>query len=280
MRIRAAQTVPSLTPAALRAHLAAASPRPLLLPGLAAHWPARAWQEPEFGPLRAQVGEHAAVDVELAPRGRGYLDPAWRRQTMGFGLFLDAFVLGKIPSSDPASLPVGYLAQSDLLDSPSSPALAAACPPLEHYTSGARRDVYARNLWVGPAGSFTPFHRDPNVGLYTQVAGSKVFHLLPPGRGEGAAAAVFETSARRGNTSRLPVAVGALLGEGEGAGAGLEGLDVAERDMWTAALRAAFELDGACEARLGPGDSVLIPEGWWHSAVGLEPGVGVNAWFR
>ncbi|TXT07182.1 hypothetical protein VHUM_03352 [Vanrija humicola] len=278
MRIPPARTIPSLSVSALRAHLAGAAPRPLVLPGLVAHWAASTeWQRPEFGALRTQVGEHAAVDVELAPRGRGYLDPAWARHTMGFGLFLDAFVLHKIPAADRASLPVGYLAQADLLDSPSAPELAAAAPPLEHYAAGPRGDVYRRNLWVGPAGSFTPFHRDPNIGLYTQVAGSKVFHLLPPGPASGPAAVVFETSRKRENTSLLPVAVGALL---DGTGEGVEGLDTAEQNRWREALRAAFELDGACEARLGPGDSLLIPEGWWHSAVGLDAGVGVNAWFK
>ncbi|WOO80615.1 JmjC domain-containing protein 5 [Vanrija pseudolonga] len=291
--IAPARTIPNLSAAALRTYLSAPAPRPLVLPGLVGHWSASAeWQRPDFGALRRQVGEHTAVEVELAPRGRGYLDDRWARHTMGFGayaqlsqltpgLFLDAFVLHKIPSADPAALPVGYLAQADLLDSPSAPQLAAAAPPLEHYATGPRGDVYRRNLWVGPAGSFTPFHRDPNIGLYTQVAGAKVFHLLPPGAHAGPSAPVFETSKKRGNTSRLPVAVGALLGgEGEGDGAGLEGMDEAERTRWRSALAAAFELDGACEARLSPGDSVLIPEGWWHSAVGLDAGVGVNAWFR
>jgi lysine-specific demethylase 8 len=45
-------------------------------------------------------------------------------------------------------------------------------------------------------------------------------------------------------------------------------------------LKRAFDVDGACEVVLGEGESVLVPEGWWHSAEGLSTGVGVNAWFR
>jgi lysine-specific demethylase 8 len=150
------------------------------------------------------------------------------------------------------------------------PGLQAAVPPLEHY-KGPRGDVYGRTLWVGPKGSFTPFHRDPNVGLYTQVAGGKVFHLVPP-------EVRFATSAVRNNTATVPVSVRRILdGEGEGEG---EELPRAEREEYRALLDDAFARDGACEVRLGPGDSVLIPPGWWHSAEGESVGVGVNAWFR
>ncbi|BEI91874.1 uncharacterized protein CcaverHIS019_0406940 [Cutaneotrichosporon cavernicola] len=252
--------------AALRAHISA-SGGPLRLPGIA--WRLERWSAPDLGTLRDDVGEHTAVDVEIAPRGRGYTDPAWQRVTMGFGLFLDAFVLGRIPAADPALVPVGYLAQAPLLD---LPGLRDTLPPLEHYV-GPRGDVYGRTLWVGPRGSFTPFHRDPNVGLYTQVIGSKVFHLLPPD-------IKFQTSAVRANTATVPISVRRIFGEqGEGDGEG-EDVTPIEKEQLRTLLGEAFERDGACEVRLGPGDSLLIPPGWWHSAEGESVGVGVNAWFR
>ncbi|KLT38530.1 Clavaminate synthase-like protein [Cutaneotrichosporon oleaginosum] len=258
-----------MTAAALRAHVAAGG-APLRLPGLGWRVP---WDATLTG-LRHAVGEHTAVDVELAPRGRGYTDPRWERVTMGFGLFLDAFVLRSIPAADPAALPAGYLAQAPLLD---LPGLREALPPLEHYR-GPRGDVYGRTLWVGPRGSFTPFHRDPNVGLYSQIVGSKVFHLLPPH-------VEMARSAVRANTATVPVSVRRILegaevsGESEGEGEGEE-LEPQERIRFRALLEEAFTHDGACEVRLGPGDSVLIPPGWWHSAEGESIGVGVNAWFR
>lgn len=182
---------------------------------------------------------------------------------------------------------MGYLAQAPLLDLPS---LRAAVPPLEHY-KGPKGDVYGRTLWVGPRGSFTPFHRDPNVGLYTHLVGSKVFHLLPPRA--GTLLRPSEVGIHR-NTSTVPVSVRRVFGEamplqgleghGEEVGGGVvgdgEGLTEAEREDYRALLGEALALEGACVARLGPGDSVLIPEGWWHSAEGESVGVGVNAWFR
>jgi lysine-specific demethylase 8 len=34
------------------------------------------------------VGENTEVDVEIGPRGRGYLDKRYQRVTMGFGSHL------------------------------------------------------------------------------------------------------------------------------------------------------------------------------------------------
>lgn len=170
------------------------------------------------------------------------------------GLFLDGFVLGRIPSSDPSSIPAGYLAQHNV-----DGTLAELLPRLDV------GDIYNRTLWVGPQGSFTPFHRDPNHGVYSQLVGSKVFHLAPP-----AAEKILEPN--RGwqeNTSRLPVSVGKV--------AELEG---GEREKWGKVLKEISEMEGACVAELGVGDSVLIPAGWWHSAEGGSAGAGVNVWFR
>ncbi|BEJ07420.1 hypothetical protein CcaverHIS641_0406890 [Cutaneotrichosporon cavernicola] len=167
--------------AALRAHISA-SGGPLRLPGIA--WRLERWSAPDLGTLRDDVGEHTAVDVEIAPRGRGYTDPAWQR-----------------------------------------------------------------------------------------VIGSKVFHLLPPD-------IKFQTSAVRANTATVPISVRRIFGEqGEGDGEG-EDVTPIEKEQLRTLLGEAFERDGACEVRLGPGDSLLIPPGWWHSAEGESVGVGVNAWFR
>ena len=81
------------------------------------------------------------------------------------GLFLDAFILDRIPSKTD-DMPKGYLAQSDLLDS--APEAQKQCPDLEHYLTGPRGDVFRRTIWIGPAGSWTPFHKDPYIGIYNQ----------------------------------------------------------------------------------------------------------------
>lgn len=151
--------------------------------------------------------------------------------------------MGRIPADDPDSIPLGYLAQWGV---------DGVLPPLDV------GDIYNRTLWVGPRGSFTPFHRDPNHGVYSQLLGQKVFHLAPP----EAETLLKPNKGWQENTSTMPVSVGAAKGE------------------WEDVIRRVAELDGACEVQLQQGDSVLIPAGWWHSAEGQSVGVGVNAWFR
>lgn len=70
----------ALKPSALRSHLNTHG-TPLLLRNLVPHYPRL--ESPDD--LRALIGEDTAVDVELAPRGRGYLDRAHQKVTMGFG---------------------------------------------------------------------------------------------------------------------------------------------------------------------------------------------------
>lgn len=174
----------STTVQALKSHLAGDRPRPLHLTGLTSHWPASSlWTLNDgLAALRNGVGEDREVTVELGKKGRGYLDKEYQRISIGFGtlpphsyrlglmssgLFLDAFILDRVPSSTPKDqLPIAYLAQSDLLDS--APALQEHVPDLDHYTSGPRGDIFRRTIWVGPSGSWTPFHRDPYIGIYNQ----------------------------------------------------------------------------------------------------------------
>lgn len=95
--------------------------------------------------------------------------------TMIAGLFLDAFIFNLIPSSSPAELPTAYLAQSDLLDS--TPQLLDDVPALTHFYQGKEKSLYRRTIWIGPNGSFTPFHKDPYVGIYSQSGLLLTTHL-------------------------------------------------------------------------------------------------------
>ncbi|OCF41874.1 hypothetical protein I317_04284 [Kwoniella heveanensis CBS 569] len=278
---RPARTILGLSPAALKEHLLSPSPQTLHLTNLISAWPALTRWRPDdnLREIREAVGADRAVEVELGKKGRGYLHPDWQRVHMPFGLFLDAFILSLIPSSTPASaLPSAYLAQSDLLDT--SPRLAAAVPPLIHFYQGKEKSLYRRTIWIGPERSFTPFHKDPYVGIYSQIIGNKTFHVLPP---EAAQYLSPSNLPRHTNTSQIPLPVSRIFSSNI-PGAVAQDLADLPRDIvrtYQDQLKKAAAVDGACVVELEAGDSVLVPEGWWHAAEGGDgPGVGVGAWFR
>jgi hypothetical protein len=73
---------------ALRTHLATPKHLPLHVQDLTAQWPASSLWTIYDGlqALRDSVGETKEVDVELGKKGRGYLDPEYKRVSMGFGM--------------------------------------------------------------------------------------------------------------------------------------------------------------------------------------------------
>lgn len=84
--VRLAQTVASITPTALKEHLAS-KPTALKLTGLAAEWPAlKSWRlDDGLAAIRQAAGENREVEVELGRKGRGYLDQGYQRVPMGLG---------------------------------------------------------------------------------------------------------------------------------------------------------------------------------------------------
>ncbi|EIW70413.1 hypothetical protein TREMEDRAFT_29073, partial [Tremella mesenterica DSM 1558] len=184
------------------------------------------------------------------------------------GLFLDAFILDKIPNTSP-NLPIAYLAQSDIDNSE----LSKAMPELEHFSCGPRCQNYRRALWIGPDGTFTPFHKDPYIGLYTHLIGRKRFFLLPP---DARQFLDISPDPPYTNTSQIPLPVTRLLSDTPS-----EDVPPNILHRYRRLLLEAIKMNGACRVVLNAGESVLIPEGWWHSAEGIDgPGIGVNAWFR
>ncbi|RKP06731.1 hypothetical protein THASP1DRAFT_11644, partial [Thamnocephalis sphaerospora] len=143
---------------------------PFILPGALCmdEWPAcKRWHDARY--LLRVLGRRW-VPVEL---GQRYTDAAWRQQLMRFDAFLDAHV---VPTDDASQSPaqVGYLAQHDLF----------------YQVPQLRRDIlvpdycYAAavqtHAWLGPAGTISPLHHDPDRNLFAQVVGRKFLRLYAP----------------------------------------------------------------------------------------------------
>lgn len=107
------------------------------------------------------------------------------------------------------------------------------------------------------------------------MIGRKRFFVLPP---EAAAELELSPEPRHKNTSTIPLPVSRLLAS---EAPSEPDIPYQTLERYRRVLKDLSEQPGACQAELGPGDSLLVPEGWWHSAEGEDgPGVGVNAWFR
>lgn len=178
-------------------------------------------------------------------------------------MFLDAFIQHKIPwqseEGGEQQSPIGYLAQFDLLSK--SPSLAAEAPGLPHTTAGPKgaKEQWRSNVWIGPAGTYTPIHRDPYENLFAQVVGRKRIHLFAP---HLAPHLYINKSGPQQNTSTIS-SEHELLNPAQ------------DRPLLSAALAS----EDAFVTELGPGDVLYIPQGWYHCVQSLSTSASVNFWY-
>lgn len=129
-------------------------------------WPAlRKWVDVSY---LLGVAGHRQVPVEI---GSSYADdPDWNQEIMSLGSYFERFVTD---DSDR----IGYVAQFDLLAHVKRLGEDVGIPAS---LTGCR---FYRNCWLGPAGTFTPLHRDPQDNLFCQVVGYKEIILVAPEEG-------------------------------------------------------------------------------------------------
>mmetsp|Transcript_27016 Transcript_27016/g.89895 ORF Transcript_27016/g.89895 Transcript_27016/m.89895 type:complete len:453 (+) Transcript_27016:71-1429(+) len=243
---------------------------PRLAPRLAAAWPAvRRWSEPNY--LRARHG-HRLVPVEVGAEhiGERALHGVGEQQVVcTLEAFIDDVILaghaatrrGGLPTAVSPTVPVtssctrGYLAQHTLFEQIPSLRDDLGTPPAVPPSADLR-------AWFGPAGVATPVHHDLHHGLLVQLVGRKRVQLWPP--------------AARGLLRAPPL--GSPLANTSPFDPGL--LESPPADgAWTTEeveqLRQAASLH-----TLEPGDALLIPQGWWHSAQALTVSFSVSFWWN
>jgi hypothetical protein len=269
---------PAATRPSLAAFRALAAAGPVLLRGVAEHWPALrepAPGEPDRRWARVRHLHEAAgrrtVPVEVCDAGGGYMGGGFCIKMMPFADFLDACVGGDGGSGGGAGGGGGggggglrYLAQHDIFSQ--VPALRCDVAVPDYACDG---DEPLLQAWLGPAGTLSNLHWDRAHNILVQVAGAKRFRLFPPAAG----AALYAAPPPLDNTSALPAdALRAPVPGGEGCAAG---------QRWEAAfpLYARGAAGAPVEGVLLPGDGLYIPPLWWHALEALTPSFSVSCWW-
>ena len=224
----------------LEAFLASMKPpgTPLLVTGMLESWPAvERWGDARY--LLELAGERT-VPVEL---GDTYLSEEYREELLSLGTFIHTHLLSPEPGA-----PRGYLAQHALLDQ--IPALRAdvLTPDYCSLGGGARP---ALNAWLGPAGTVTPLHQDPQHNLLCQVIGRKRVRLYAP----ASTPALYPRPGRLSNSSRV---------------------DVLAPD---AAAFPSFAAAPYLDCELRPGEALYIPPRWWHFVLAETSSFSVSFWW-
>jgi len=228
--------LPSLE-AFLQDHLAPAVP--LLLTGALDCWPAlERW--PDARHWLEAAGERT-VPVEV---GVHYLAEGWRQELMPLRRLMQEHVLASGPER-------GYLAQHGLLQQ--VPALRADVATPDYCSLCAGDEPPACNVWLGPAGTVTPLHHDPQHNLLCQVVGRKHVRLYAPGAGGDGA--LYPHGGRMANSSRV---------------------DALAPDAARFPLFAAAPF---VDCELAPGDALYIPPRWWHFVTALTSSASVSFWW-
>lgn len=130
--------------------------RPLKVLGLTNAWPAiKKW---DFDYFRI-IGGYRIIPIEV---GRRYTDSDWSQSLMTFNQYLECC---QNDYSLPNESKCVYLAQHQLFDQ--IPELLSDFFVPDYCLTGNERPVL--NAWIGPKGTITPLHYDPDHNILVQV---------------------------------------------------------------------------------------------------------------
>lgn len=135
------------------------------------------------------------------------------------------------------------------------------------------------NAWLGPAGTITPLHTDPYHNLLVQVVGKKYVRLYAPRYSTMLQPRGVEDGVEMGNTSLIDIGVV----EGWDDDDGHEEVGIGRGDEKQSEQKkkwADFKKVPYVDCILKPGDTLYIPEGWWHYVRGLSVSFSVSCWWN
>lgn len=200
---------------------------PCLLPGLAASWADLAQLTPRA--IADRWGE-VAVEVTTDRENDPDYERTFRRRARTIAVRELVACMERGPSND-----VYLVAQNLALErTPLRELLALVDAPEGWLAPGEHA-----SLWMGPAGTITPFHHDATSILVLQLHGRKRWRLIAP--------------TERAWLARMTAPHTLLDPERDG-------------------------IDGVLvrEVLVGEGDALFVPVGWWHHVEALAPSVTIS----
>jgi hypothetical protein len=107
-------------------------------------------------------------------------------------------------------------------------------------------------VWLGKRGTVTPMHRDVPHNLHVHLHGRKRWLLFPP--------------RARGLYPR-------------GVFSGMPNFSAVDPERPDRSAHPRFGETPAIATTLGPGETLFIPQGWWHHTRSLDDAVSMNFWW-
>jgi len=205
--------------------------RPLVLTGVARHWPALKRWSPAY--LRERFG-HLQIEIQ-AERSA---DPNYEvnklehRRAMRLDQFVDQVTSGG------ASNDYYLTANNEALRQPGFAPLLDDIGPLPDFCD--RAELAARaSFWFGPAGTITPLHHDTLMLCHTQIVGRKRWRFISP----------LQTPKLYNHFDVYSP------------------IDLDHPDLERYPL---FRDVTVLEVIVEPGETVFLPLGWWHQVTALD----------
>eukprot|EP01119_Soliformovum_irregulare_P007162 TRINITY_DN19563_c0_g1_i1.p1 TRINITY_DN19563_c0_g1~~TRINITY_DN19563_c0_g1_i1.p1 ORF type:complete len:240 (+),score=46.42 TRINITY_DN19563_c0_g1_i1:2-721(+) len=216
---------------------------PVIITGAIDHWPAvHRWRDlREFGRRRSNI----AVPIEM---GGAYNTPKFKQAMVPLGAYIESFI--NDDQDETKFQP--YMAQFDLLDEVPELKDDIITPDYINVEDCALERC---NMWIGPRGTITPLHRDPQHNIFAQIVGSKRFRLYNPSD----EAKLYPGSGTLKNTTRI---------------SNIETPSDSDRKLYPEFAKAT-PIEGIVNEK----ELLFIPRGWWHHVRSLQPSISVNFWF-
>ncbi|MEM7766912.1 MAG: cupin-like domain-containing protein [Pseudomonadota bacterium] len=229
---RAIERADRLSPDDFRKHYYA-NQRPVIISGLVDDWPARTLWIPDY--LEQTIGAATMVEAQTGRDTLSNFEEEMHRLTrqVPFSEVARALRAGT-PSNDLYITANNGAGNRDAFD----PIWTDFAPIPGYIKPDQPTDAF---LWIGPAGTITPFHHDLTNNLLVQVRGRKRIHLIP------------NWEEARMKTRRVWFS------------------DWTPDALQAAGDKAPLVMDFVLE----PGEAVFMPVGWWHHVESLDESASV-----